>query len=386
MLLKKVRIIALLVSILISNWAVLCRAEATVTVIPNLLLNMQLNYDSNFYYLPEKEISVTTYIVQPGFELGIETAKSLIAVHYTLNAHSYNQKGEDNFYGHTGLLLGEIELTDRLNLDLKNRFVYSRDPSQLDPIGTPAFREKYYQNRFKSALSYHFEPKFTFQVGYQNWITDYKDSVLEDAIGNQGSIDLIYHLNRSAALDLEYQYWKMDYDGSTSDYTSQLLSLIARKDWRLIELEAGFGYHKREFDDSGLNDNDTFMYRLTLDGISTSGKTRYSLTGQQNYNYLGFHSNDYFKAYRFSGKLDYDATVRISTGIEGSYQNDDYVNSNREDDIYAISADVGYLIKEWLELLFSVGYEQRDSNFSSEEYNKTLALIELRVDYDLGKD
>ena len=47
---------------------------------------------------------------------------------------------------------------------------------------------------------------------------------------------------------------------------------------------------------------------------------------------------------------------------------------------------MGYLIKEWLELLFSVGYEQRDSNFSSEEYNKTLALIELRVDYDLGKD
>ena len=384
--LKKIKVIILLVPILISSWAVLCRAGPTVTVIPNLLLNLQLNYDSNFYYLPKKEKGVSTYIVQPGVELGIETAKSLIAFHYTLNAHYYNQRGEDNFYGHTGLLLGEVELTDRLNLDVKNRFVYSRDPAQLDPIGNPAFREKYYQNRFKAALSYHFEPKFTVQAGYQNWITDYKDSGLEDAIGNQGSIDLIYHLNRSAALDLEYQYWKMDYDGASSDYTSQQLSLIARKEWRLIALEAGLGYHDRDYDDSELKDNDTFIYRLTLDGTSTSGKTRYSLAGQQNYNYLGFHSNDYYKAYRFSGKLDYDATVRISTGIEGSYQNDDYVNSSREDDIYAISADVGYLIKEWLELLFSVGYERRDSSFSSEEYDKTLALVELRVDYDLGKD
>ncbi|MBE9520389.1 MAG: outer membrane beta-barrel protein [Proteobacteria bacterium] len=386
MLLRKAQIIILLAAIIAGRRAVLCSAESAVTVVPNFLFNQQLIYDSNYYYLPEKERSVTTYLVQPGFELGIETAKSLIAMHYTLNAHYYNQKGEDNFYGHTGLLLGEVELTDRLNLDLKNRFIYSRDSGQLDPIGTPASREKYYQNRFKTALSYHFEPKFTVQAGYQNWITDYKESELEDAVGNQGSIDLIYHLNRSAALDLEYQYWKMDYDDTTPDYTSQLLSLIARKEWRLIAMEAGFGYHNRDFDESGLKDNDTFIYRLTLDGTSTSGRTRYSVSGQQNYNYLGFHSNDYYKANRFSGKLDYDATVRISTGIEGSYQNDDYVNSSREDDIYAISADAGYLIKEWLELLFSVGYEQRDSNISSEEYNKILAVLELRVDYDLGKD
>ena len=71
MLLKKIKLIILLVPILISSWAVLCRAGPTVTVIPNLLLNLQLNYDSNFYYLPKKEKGVSTYIVQPGVELGI---------------------------------------------------------------------------------------------------------------------------------------------------------------------------------------------------------------------------------------------------------------------------------------------------------------------------
>ena len=121
MLLKKVKIIILLVLILISSRDVLCSAETTFTVIPNLLLNTQLNYDSNYYYLPEKEISVTTRLVQPGFEIGVETPKSLVALHYTLNAHYYNQKGEDDFYGHTALMLGEMNLTDRLKLDLKDR-------------------------------------------------------------------------------------------------------------------------------------------------------------------------------------------------------------------------------------------------------------------------
>ena len=143
------------------------------TFVPNVLFNLATIYDSNFYYLPTDEKSVTTYLVQPGFEIGLETAKSLLAVRYTLDANFYNQSGEDDFYGHTGLLLGEVELTDRLKFDLKNRYIYTRNPAYLDPLGSPGIREEYSQNRFHAALSYHFEPKFTFKAGYQNWITDF---------------------------------------------------------------------------------------------------------------------------------------------------------------------------------------------------------------------
>ena len=380
---RPITIIALIIAAAANMQVSLCRAKTTF--IPDVILNLQLNYDSNYYYLPTDEKSVTTFLVQPGFEIGLETAKSLFAFRYTLDAHYYNQSGEDDFYGHSALLLGDIELSDRLSLDLKDRFVYTRDPAFLEPLGTPGNREKYYQNRFRAALAYHFEPKFTVEAGYQNWITDYRADALEDAVGNQGSIDLIYHLNRAAAVNLEYQYWTMDYDGTTPDYKSHLLWLKSRKEWRLVSLEAGFGYHERSYDDSRLEDNDTFIYSLELDGASKSGKSRYGLTALQNFNYLGFHSNDYYKAYRFAGKYDYDVTMRITSGLEASYQNNDYINSPRVDDIYNIAGDIGYLIKEWLELVFSVSYEQRDSNEDAKNYDRLIGLVELQFDYDIGQ-
>ncbi len=377
----KVILLLLVISCMSVSW---CRAQTTF--IPNAILNLQLNYDNNFYYLPEDEISVTTYLVQPGFEIGLETAKGLLAARYTLDANFYNQSGEDDFYGHSGLLLGEFELTDRLQLDLKDRLVYTRDPAQLEPIGTPASREKYFQNRFAAALSYHFEPKITVKGRYENWITDYRDGDLEDAVGNQGAISLIYHLNRSTAVDLKYQYWAMDYDDTTSDYQSHLLWLKSRKEWRLVSLEAGIGYHERSYDDHKLEDNDTFIYSLELDGASKSGKSRFGLSALQNYNYLGFQNNDYYKAYIFAGKYDYDLTMRITAGVEASYQNNDYVNTRRDDDIYAAAGDIGYLIKEWLELVFSVSYEQRDSKEELKDYDRFIGLVELQFDYDFGKE
>ena len=380
--LQKISSIILLVVSIAGSQVSLSRAQTTF--IPNVLFNTGLIYDSNYYYLPTDEKSVTTFLVQPGFEIGLETAKSQVAFRYTLDANYYNQSDEDDFYGHSALLLGDIELTDRLNLDLKDRFVYTRDPAQLDPVGTPANREKYLQNRFHPTLSYHFEPKFTVAASYQNWITDYTDDALEDAVGNQGAIDLIYHLNLSTAIDLEYQYWTMDYDGKTSDYQSQLLWFKARKEWRLVSLEAGIGYHERSYDDPELEDNDTFIYSLELEGVSKSGKSRYSLSALQNYNYLGMQGNDYYKAYRFSGKYDYDVTMRITAGLEASYQNKDYINSPLVDDIYTVAGDAGYQIKEWLKLVVSVSYEKRDSNEDLSDYDKLAALIELRFDYDFG--
>lgn len=379
----KVRTIIILFISLTSIWVAPCQAR--ITFIPNLLLNLQINYDSNFYYLPANEKSVVTRLVEPGFEFGLETAKILIEAHYMLSANYYNQADEEDFYGHKALLLGEVELTDRTKLTINNRYFYTRDPAHLDPLGTPAFREKYSQNRFRAALSYYFEPKFTVEVGYQNWITDYDRPELEDAYGNQGSIDLIYHRNRTSALNVEYQYWSMEYDGTTPDYISQLLWLKYKKEWRLISLEAGFGYHKREYDAPDLKDNSTSIYTLNLVGTSRSGKSRYSFKGQQNYNYLSFRSNDYYKANRFTGKYDYDWTVRITSGLEASYQNNDYINSDREEDISEVGGGVGYLIKEWLELVFSLSYEKRGSNIALRNYDRVIALLELQFDYDVGK-
>jgi hypothetical protein len=360
-----------------------CAAQNNVRA--DLLLDASVIYDSNFYFDADDEEGVTTYLLQPGFEVWFERPKAEIALHYNLNANYYDESGEDDFYGHTAFLLADIEMTARLSFELSDNFQYSRDSAQLDSLGNTADREKYYQNRLRPMLAYHFEPKVTVKAGYQNWITDYKDNDGEDSTGHQGIFDLIYHLNRSTSLDLEYHYWDMDYDGDTSDYTANQLSLVARKEWMHLALEAGAGYHDREFDDNEIDDIDTVAYRVRLEGTSTSGRTRASLAADQNFNHLNQSGQGYYKANRFSATAHYDLTERITAGVGGYYQNSDYKDSPREDDTYNITGDVSYLVKEWLVFNVTAGYETRDSDISSEEYDNTEVMARLQFAHTIAQ-
>jgi len=351
-----------------------------------LLFNLGIIHDSNFYYEPVDERGVTTYLVQPGIELGYETGKSEFALSYMLDANYYDESAEDDFYGHTASLMGDIALSDRSSLILSDNFVYTRDTAQLDDLGNTQNREKYYLNRLRVLFSLDFEPKFTTQVGYQNWLTDYKENILySDSTGNQGIFDLIYHLNSSTSLDLEYHYWDLDYDGPVSDYTSNQLSLVARKEFRIIELEAAVGYQKRKFDDVRLEDIDVVPYRFTLGGHSSSGKTRFSLSAARNFNFLETSILGYYEANRFSLRFDYELTGKITLGLNGYFQNSDYVYYDREDDTYNILADINYQIRDRIALYFSAGYENRDSTIPLAEYENTEIIGQLRFSHDIAK-
>jgi len=354
-----------------------------------LLLNLGIQYDSNFYYDPVDERGVTTYQVQPGIELGYETGKSEIAFRYMLDANYYNESDEDDFYGQNASLIGNFELSDRLSFNLSDYFRYTYDTAELDDLGDIRTREKYYQNRLRALFSLDFEPKFTTQFGYQNWITNYDDDTLTaryvDSMGNQGIFDLIYHLNSSTSLDLEYHYWDMDYDGPVSDYTSDQLSLVARKEYRIVDLEAAVGYQKRKFDEPGLDDIEVVPYRFILRGRSSSEKSRVSLSAEQNFNFLETGNQGYYEAMRFSLRLDHDLTGKITVGVRGYYQNSDYVDSIREDDTYNILADINYQIREKIAFNFSAGYENRDSNIASQEFNNTEVIGQLRFFHDIAK-
>jgi len=350
-----------------------------------LLLNLGVLHDSNFYYDPIDERGVTTYLVQPGIELGYETGKSEFALSYMLNANYYDESAEDDFYGHSASFLGEIALSDRLSLNLSDNFVYTRDTSELDELGNIRTREKYSRNQFRGIFSLDFEPKFTTQFGYQNWITNYKEDFRTDSTGNQGIFDLIYHLNSSTSLDLEYHYWDMDYDGPISDYTSNQLSLVTRKEFRIIELEAAVGYQNREFDDPGREDIDVIPYRFILRGHSSSGKSRASLSFAQNFNFLETSDGGYYKANRFSLRLAHDLTGKITVGVNGYFQNSAYENSVRDDDTYNIMADINYQFMDRLAFYFSAGYENRDSNIMLADYKNTEIMGQLRFSHDIAK-
>ena len=115
-------------------------------------------------------------------------------------------------------------------------------------------------------MIYEFGPKFNAAVRYRNTKIDYLDPKdIEDSRENRGIFDFIYNFNRRNSIDLQYQYWRKDYEVS-SDYSSNQVKLIFRRQMRSFDLIVGAGYQNRNYTDSTLGSDGVFTYNVILDG------------------------------------------------------------------------------------------------------------------------
>ena len=114
--------------------------------------------ESNYLRSETDEQEVFTYLLQPGIEVGYETAKSLVSLDYTLNAFFYDSRdsvppdqpdaSDDDYLGHTALFQAQTRPIERLLLGLDDSFLLTRNPAQTDSLGDFTERDKYWINRF----------------------------------------------------------------------------------------------------------------------------------------------------------------------------------------------------------------------------------------------
>ena len=101
-------------------------AETDFDIVPKLLASWQ--YDSNYFLANTNERPVFTYLLQPGIDLGIQTAKSSVQLDYTLNAYWYDDRdtvppgeraaSDDDYVGHTFDLQMRYQAFTRLQFGL----------------------------------------------------------------------------------------------------------------------------------------------------------------------------------------------------------------------------------------------------------------------------
>lgn len=352
-------------------------------------------YDSNYFRADFNERSVYTYLLQPGLDLGIQTAKSSLLLNYTLDAYWYDDQDEAqpgersasdfDFVGHTGDLQARYQAFSRLQLGLDDTLRLTRDPAQSDEFSNAIIRAKYYLNAVTPLAVYEFAPKFSVALRYRNTKIDYLDpSDIEDSMENRGIFDFIYNFNRRNSIDLQYQYWKKDYDVS-SDYTSNQAKLIFRRQMRSFDLIVGGGYQNRSFEEGDLDDIGTLTFNFILDGALLERRRAYAtFRAEQNFNDQAFN-NSYFIATRFSLSGGYEFTSKLTADALASYQISDYELSNRKDDTYSISGGLNYQLARWMAVNVAVGYENRDSNIFGLDYENTFVIARLNFAYEIGR-
>lgn len=391
---------------IVLSFSVECLAAAKIVIKPKVSASWQV--DKNYYRAEAIDREVSAYLVQPGIEFGVETAKSRLLLDYTLNSYTYDDKDtvppgeqpadEGDYVGHTGVLKARTRPFDRLLLGLDDSYYKTRDPGQSDRFSNAVDRDKYFINRLTPLLFYEFGPTFTAGLRYRNTETDYSLDTREDSTEHRGMFDLIYNFTRTASLDLEYQRWERDYDLTTSDYSSAQIKLIFRRQFKYFSFEAGGGNHDREFDNPALNDIDVFTYRLAIMGQNPPAPERnprshITFAAEQNFNDSGI-GDKYFKAHRFSLNAGHVFKEKILVNIKGYYQISDYERTTgltpegntelREDKTYNISGGLGYMFTDWLTFSVTTGYEDRDSNLAGYDYDNRYYMAKIDLSYNLG--
>jgi hypothetical protein len=404
--LKKHPVIFILVTVFALYFCAETVQAARIIIKPRVATSWQS--DSNFFKAETVEREVFTYIFQPGIDLGFETAKTNLVFNYTLNASYYDDQdtvpagerdaNEDDFIGHTALFKARHRLFDRLLIGLDESYMKTRDAADSDDLSNSVDRNKYTINRVSPMLFYDFGEKFTAGLRYRNTETNYSEGTLEDSSEHRGIFDLIYNLTRTESLDLEYQHWERSYDKTTSDYASDQIVLIFRKQFQYATLEVGGGYHERDFDQAGLDTIDTLAYRVALNfqnppAPDARPKTWLDLSATMNFNDQGL-SDSYYTAHRFSLDVGHIFLEKIKVSVGGYYQNSDYERETgltpggateyREDDTYYVSLSVGYMFTDWLTLSLTAGYEERDSNLQGRDYDNESIMARLEFSHDLG--
>ena len=351
--------------------------------------------DSNYYKEESDESEVYTYVLRPGIEAGYMTAKSLVALDYTLDLFYFDHKDEvppgeeesDDFLGHTLSFNGRTRPLKRITVGVDESFYQTTDPYQSDTLSNSENRDEYWINRFSPFVLYEFHPRFSTGARYRRTDVRYKSDVEEDSLEHRGIFDLIYHFSPGASLDLQYQHWKMMYD-TTSDYKSDQVKLILRKQFNHFSFEVGGGYHERCFEDSSLDDIDTFTYH----GGAQWNRARSHVSFFMERNFDDYHeSGDYLKGHRFTGEVGHIFQERLPAAIRGIYQRSSYenvtrddINKGREDDTYRIAGSLGYIATPWLTFTGEAGYEERDSNLTGSDYENEYVMFRVDLAYDMG--
>ena len=393
---KKLVFFSILMSLFfISFFPVMGSAEPVFTIKPTATVSGQI--DSNFYKTENNEEEVYTYLLQPGIQLGAATAKSKLNFIYTMDAYFYSNPAEDeNYVGHYAVLDASNSTTDRLTLGLKDSFYRTRRVDRYDDFTDTTERRKHNVNRLTPRAYYDFGDRFSIGLRYRRQDIDYDDSSSSDSVEHRGVFDLIYNPSRTTTLDLDYQHWKLNYDQGVSDHTSNQVRLIFQKRYKYFSFDAGGGYHKRHFEDPGLEEKDIVYYKIAIGGQNPPSfgigrriyesnsleiKSHIHFDAERNFNNLG----DFRTENRFTLSLGHLFLEKIKGGLKGYYITSDYENISRKDDTYGISGSIRYLINDRWNLLFITGITDRDSNVVGNSYENVYLTLNLEFSYPIGR-
>lgn len=354
-------------------------------------ISLSESYNDNIYNTKDKEEDFIT-VISPGLWLALPGTKESISVKevsgnipgglnntrfksetfiryqayalYSPQFEIFSKNDDENSTSHLAEGGLQYNLKGGLSFDIIDQYLKSHD-SRGEGVSTSL--DEYENNLVDGMISYELSPKImlraggaTYNVHYTENRNSYKD---RQDMGLSGY--LFYAIMSKTSIYAGYDHIDVDYDDDTSANLSDsnLNRYFTGVKWDITAKSKGnikVGYLTREFDKDTENDFDGIMTEVAFDHNFTSS-TGISCRGAKSNQESDIAGSSYIDSTMLGLGYNQKITTKIMASLELRWENLDYNNISRTDDIYMISPKLQYKFTDWLTSDLVYSYKTRDA-------------------------
>lgn len=357
-------------------------------------VGIRQGYDDNIYTSSTDEKASFTTGIQPSFLINYPLDQTLLSGRYTFDSLYYwDRPGSGWDLSHE--LVGRINhsVSERLNLDVRERFRYAQNPEIMDSASTLQRNGNYINNTASLQGSFQWTPKFGTVTTYTNDYYNYEDETTKLTNNNMSQTvnqDLRFLIDPTVTIvtggifqDVSYEYADRNYNVYTGNVGA---------DWTVSPQVTVTGRIGGQYFDPGDGGSGSASPYGTL-GATWALGARSSIDA--NYTH-SMSQTDIATSYAqetdsISMTFKYQWTPRFSTSLQGMYTFGSYTTEmsvpgagtgDFEENVATLTLGATYKINEWLNADTSYSFTNvSDDQNRGREYTRNQISIGLRGTY-----
>ncbi len=347
---------------------------ANATKFYTITASLRGEYDDNIYTSHHNKVGSFVTEFSPSFLVNFSSENSTFSGRYTFGLDYYaNRSGQPIDQSHELLLRYTHQFNDRFFLDVRDQFGYYTNPDLLNGVGTPFRNGGYFINTATADLEAQWAPKFSTSTNYANVAILYEDSQIggnqnydENTLTHDFRFALLPKFNFTAGGifdDTEY----FQSDRSFTNYTGDV-----GVDWQALPNLSASARVGGTVTTSNTQSSFASPY--------ASATVDWRLGKRSDFTFSYLHNvvpTDVFdsiaqEADRFTVRLNYDITARLTAHLAATYTHSDYTSEVLQNGIPSfteedIGVDTGLVYRLTDNVSFEAGYLLSDIS-SQEDY------------------
>ena len=356
------------------------------------IVNTQIQEDTNIFLNQDNKKTDTILLINPAVGIIIPLKDFSLSFGYDTSIYRNNTYTSQDRTDKYLAAMAEWKLT---NHTISFRNLYSDYSSRASSEDTN--RNRRIDNETGLDIKTLFE-KLKMVIGYRHKNEDfrssdfiYEDVTSDDKDNKRDAVNLriSYDFRPKTAVLFEMQHGTINYDSpksASSRYTETLIGLSGQPRYNL-KINFKLGYRQQNYDHSTVSlsedfgdiisrgritytfdDNDIFELYL----LSSPFESTY-----QNINYYRSRLAELKYTKLLTHKIAANLFVSIQENTYPSETTENEITQKRKDEFIRFGGRLRYYIRDWLSTEAEYEYTNRDSNFTSSDYN--VSLTSLRV-------